>query len=55
MARRSGKPLPVDTWICPHCQHVHYAADLLRLDFKMLQCVECKKPFAAATHQGTQQ
>jgi hypothetical protein len=25
-------PLPVPTWTCPHCKHVHKPADLLRLD-----------------------
>src|SRR6478609_10417643 len=36
---RKRKTLPSSpTWTCPHCQHVHTAATLMRLDSETLQC-----------------
>lgn len=45
MRKRRTHPLPVPTWTCPHCQHVHHADDLLRFDENTLRCYACGKAF----------
>jgi hypothetical protein len=45
MTKRRTWPLPVPTWTCPHCQHVHKPADLLRFDNDTLRCYACGKAF----------
>jgi transcription elongation factor Elf1 len=47
-SKRKTRLPPVPTWTCPHCDHVHTPATLMRLDNEHLQCAACGKTFKAA-------
>jgi transcription elongation factor Elf1 len=45
MRKRGRYEITKEVWVCPHCQHEHNAAELLRLDNGNAQCAGCGKTF----------
>lgn len=47
MSRKISYPLPKPSWTCPHCQYVHGAAEVVRIDSERLRCKQCGEAFLA--------